>query len=120
MRLEDKVALITGGASGMGASMARIFAREGARVVIADRMADEGARLAAEIVAANGAALFQPLDVTNETEWRVAIDRTLAEFGGSTSSSTMPESAAAPKRICTTPPPGRASWRSTRPAPFSA
>ena len=43
MRLEDKVALITGAASGMGASMARVFAREGAKVVIADMLAEEGA-----------------------------------------------------------------------------
>jgi NAD(P)-dependent dehydrogenase (short-subunit alcohol dehydrogenase family) len=81
MRLQDKVALITGGASGMGASMARIFAREGAKVVIADMLETEGKRLADEIVAANGAALFQRLDVTSEAEWQAAIDATLAAFG---------------------------------------
>ena len=69
MRLEDKVALITGAASGMGASMARIFAREGAKVVIADMLAEEGEKLAAEITQANGAALFRHLDVTSEAEW---------------------------------------------------
>jgi NAD(P)-dependent dehydrogenase (short-subunit alcohol dehydrogenase family) len=81
MRLENKVALITGGASGMGASMARIFAREGARVAIADMLEDEGSRVAAEITQANGAAIFHKLDVTSETEWRAAIDATLAAFG---------------------------------------
>ena len=56
MRLENKVALITGGASGMGASMARIFAREGARVAVADMLEDEGRQVAAEITQANGGA----------------------------------------------------------------
>jgi NAD(P)-dependent dehydrogenase (short-subunit alcohol dehydrogenase family) len=81
MRLENKAALITGGASGMGASMARVFAREGARVMIADLLEEEGRRLADEIVAANGAALFQRLDVTSEDEWRAAIAATVAAFG---------------------------------------
>jgi NAD(P)-dependent dehydrogenase (short-subunit alcohol dehydrogenase family) len=81
MRLENKVALITGAASGMGASMARIFAREGARVVIADMLDEEGRQLAAEITQANGAAIFHRLDVTSEAEWRAAIDATLAAFG---------------------------------------
>src|SRR5438067_9011705 len=81
MRLEDKVALITGAASGMGASMARIFAREGAKVVVADMLDEEGQRIAAEITQANGAAMFQHLDVTSEKEWQAAIDATLAAYG---------------------------------------
>ena len=81
MRLENKVALITGGASGMGASMARLFAREGAKVAIADMLEEEGKRVAAEITQANGAAIFHKLDVTSETEWQEAIDATLAAFG---------------------------------------
>ena len=81
MRLENKVALITGGASGMGASMARIFAREGARVAIPDMLAEDGRQVAAEITQANGAAIFHKLDVTSEAEWRAAIDATLAAFG---------------------------------------
>ena len=81
MRLEDKVALITGGASGMGASMARLFAREGARVVIADMLESEGRKLAGEIVAANGAARFQRLDVTSEADWQAALDATIAQVG---------------------------------------
>ena len=81
MRLGDKVALITGGASGMGASMARIFAREGAKVVVADMLADEGKKIVDEITRANGAAIFQRLDVSSEAEWQAAIAATLAAYG---------------------------------------
>jgi NAD(P)-dependent dehydrogenase (short-subunit alcohol dehydrogenase family) len=81
MRLENKVALITGGASGMGASMARIFAREGAKVMVADMLADEGRKVVEEITRANGAAIFQKLDVTSEAEWQAVVAATLAAFG---------------------------------------
>ena len=81
MRLENKVALITGGASGMGASMARIFAREGAKVVVADMLEEDGKQLVEEITRANGAAMFQRLDVTSEDEWQAAIAATLAAWG---------------------------------------
>jgi NAD(P)-dependent dehydrogenase (short-subunit alcohol dehydrogenase family) len=81
MRLENKVALITGGASGMGASMCRIFAREGARVVVADMLEDEGRKIAAEITQANGAAIFQRLDVSSEAAWQAAIAATVAAYG---------------------------------------
>ena len=81
MRLEDKVALITGAASGMGASMACIFAREGATVVVADQLDEDGRKVAGEIVAANGAAAFHHLDVTNEANWQAVVDATIATFG---------------------------------------
>src|SRR5215831_17624923 len=81
MRLEDKVALITGGASGMGASMARIFAREGAKVAVADVLDEEGKKVVGDITQANGAAIFRHLDVTSEAEWKAAVDATVAEFG---------------------------------------
>ena len=81
MRLENKAALITGGASGMGASMARIFAREGAKVVVADMLEEGGRAVADEITRANGAAIFQKLDVSSEAEWRAAIAATLAAYG---------------------------------------
>src|SRR3984893_13170287 len=80
MRLEDKVALITGGASGMGASMARIFAREGAKVVVADVLEEEGRGIVADIIRGNGAAIFRRLDVSSEAEWKATVDATLAEF----------------------------------------
>ncbi|HEY3908279.1 MAG TPA: glucose 1-dehydrogenase [Stellaceae bacterium] len=81
MRLEGKVALITGAASGMGASMARLFAGEGGKIVIADLLEEEGKRVAADIVAANGAAVFHRLDVSSEAEWKAVIDATLGEYG---------------------------------------
>ena len=81
MRLDGKVALITGGASGMGASMARVFAGEGAKVAVADMLEDEGKKLVDEITRANGAAIFQRLDVTSEAEWQAAIAACLAAFG---------------------------------------
>ena len=80
MRLEGKVALITGAASGMGASMARIFAREGAKVVVADVLEEEGRGVVADVTRANGAAIFRRLDVSNEAEWKAVVDATLAEF----------------------------------------
>jgi 3(or 17)beta-hydroxysteroid dehydrogenase len=81
MRLADKVALITGGASGMGSSMARIFAGEGAKVVVADMLESEGKALVDEITRANGAAIFQRLDVTSDQEWQAAIAATIAAYG---------------------------------------
>jgi NAD(P)-dependent dehydrogenase (short-subunit alcohol dehydrogenase family) len=81
MRLEGKVALISGAASGMGASTARIFAREGAKVMIADMLDREGQDVADSIVKANGAAAFQHLDVTDEASWREAVAVTVVRFG---------------------------------------
>ena len=78
MRLEGKVALVTGGASGMGRSEATIFAREGARVVVADILEAEGKEVAKAI---GDAARFVKLDVTNEEEWQTAVAATEREFG---------------------------------------
>jgi NAD(P)-dependent dehydrogenase (short-subunit alcohol dehydrogenase family) len=81
MRLEGKVALISGAASGMGASTARLFAREGAKVMIADMLDQDGQAVTDEIVHANGAAAFIHLDVTDEASWRDAVAATVARFG---------------------------------------
>jgi NAD(P)-dependent dehydrogenase (short-subunit alcohol dehydrogenase family) len=81
MRLEDKVAIISGAASGMGAATARRFAKEGAKVVVADMLEGDGRKVAAEIVAANGAGVFMTLDVTNEADWKRLVDDTVAQYG---------------------------------------
>ena len=81
MRLEGKVALISGGARGQGAAEARLFAREGAAVVIADILEDEGKRLEAEINEIGGQALFVKLDVTSESNWKDCIGETVERFG---------------------------------------
>ena len=78
MRLAGKVALITGGASGMGRSEATIFAREGARVLVADVLEQEGQEVAKSI---GDAARFMKLDVTSEPEWQAAVAAAEREFG---------------------------------------
>jgi len=81
MRLAGKVALITGGASGMGQSEAIIFAREGAKVVVADVLEFEARQVVEKIAAGGGQARFVKLDVTSETEWENAIKATVSAFG---------------------------------------
>ena len=81
MRLADKVAMVTGGASGMGKSEATIFAREGAKVMVADMMESDGRKVVSEIVDSGGQAQFFRLDVTKESEWEAAVAATVAAFG---------------------------------------
>ena len=81
MRLENKVALISGGARGMGAAEAKLFASEGAKVVIGDILEDEGRRTEAEINEAGGECVFVRLDVTSETSWQEAVATTVGRFG---------------------------------------
>ena len=81
MRLEGKVALVTGGARGMGAVEAKLLAREGAKVIIADVLEEEGRQVEAEIGKAGGEAMFVRLDVTNENEWGAAVEQAVARFG---------------------------------------
>ena len=83
MRMKDKIALISGAASGMGAATARLFAREGAKaVVVADILDEDGAAVVAEIEKAGGRASYVHLDVTDEAQWQAAVDRTMAAHGG--------------------------------------
>src|SRR5215472_12293067 len=81
MRLKDKVAIITGGAHGMGEAEARLFAAEGAKVVVADILADDAEGVAAAIRADQGDAISAKIDVTSEAEWKSLIDKTLAAYG---------------------------------------
>ena len=81
MRLEGKVAFISGGARGMGAVEARLFASEGAAVGIGDTLEEEGSAVASEINESGGNCLFAPLDVTAESDWQRAIADTVARFG---------------------------------------
>ena len=81
MRLEGKVAIITDGAHGMGAEEARLFAREGAKVAVADIREEDGRKVEAEIAEAGGQAMFVMLDVTKEDQWEQAVGLVVAKFG---------------------------------------
>lgn len=76
-RVSNKVALVSGGASGLGLAAARRLAEEGAHVIIADINRAEGEAAAALIAG----ACFEPLDVTREAEWSVLVDKVVAQFG---------------------------------------
>ena len=81
MRLEGKVALISGGSRGQGATEAELFVKEGAKVVIADILEPEGNAVAAQIREGGGDASFIKLDVTSEDDWRDAMEFTLNTYG---------------------------------------
>ena len=88
MRLEGKVALISGAASGVagelmgfGGAAARMFCREGARVILGDINTEGGERTAAQIRAAGGDAQFVKLDVTQEADWADAVAAAIAAYG---------------------------------------
>jgi NAD(P)-dependent dehydrogenase (short-subunit alcohol dehydrogenase family) len=80
-RLDGKVAVITGAASGIGRASAMRFAAEGAAVVITDLNAQGGEQAVAECKRAGGHAVFQRVDVTNEADIKAAVERAVSEFG---------------------------------------
>src|SRR5579859_4040162 len=89
MRIKDRVALITGGTSGIGEATALLFAREGACVAITGRNAERGKNVVNRIRHEGGEAIFVRADVSAAKDCRHAVDATVKAFGGSTSCSTM-------------------------------
>ena len=81
MRLEGKVALISGGARGQGAVEARLFASQGAKVVIGDILDDLGKQVEAEIAEAGGDITYVHLDVTSEADWNDAVRTAVESYG---------------------------------------
>lgn len=81
MRLKNKVAIISGAGGGMGAEEARLFAREGASVVVADVLEQQASAVANQLRSTGANAHFVPLDVTKEESWHAAIAATVEHFG---------------------------------------
>ena len=81
MRLLGKVALISGGARGMGAVEARLFAKEGCKVVLGDVLDDEGRAVESEIGKAGGEAVYVRLDVAREADWQGAVETAIGRYG---------------------------------------
>ncbi|TDY16828.1 NAD(P)-dependent dehydrogenase (short-subunit alcohol dehydrogenase family) [Paraburkholderia sp. BL6665CI2N2] len=81
-RLDGKITLVTGAASGIGAATVRLMAREGASVVIADIHDETGEAIAQEIHLDGGKAFFVHLDVSREDDWTAAIEATVARYSG--------------------------------------
>ena len=81
MRVAGKVALVSGGARGLGEAQAKLLAAEGAKVAIGDVLEDEGKKVEAEINELGGEAFFMRLDVTQADQWQEVIDETVSRFG---------------------------------------
>jgi NAD(P)-dependent dehydrogenase (short-subunit alcohol dehydrogenase family) len=81
-RLEQKVAIVTGAASGIGRATARLFAAEGAAVVLADWNTAQGEEAAQEIIRGGGRAIFRHVDVAREHDTHSLVGETVAAFGG--------------------------------------
>jgi 3(or 17)beta-hydroxysteroid dehydrogenase len=81
MRLQDRIALVTGGGQGIGAAICKRFAEEGATVIVADMNSDSGSATAREITAIGGKGRFQLLDVSAESAWDAAFAMLRRDFG---------------------------------------
>jgi NAD(P)-dependent dehydrogenase (short-subunit alcohol dehydrogenase family) len=80
-RLQGKVAIVTGGASGIGEATSRLFAQHGAKVVIADIQDERGRMVAVDLTKSGAATVFQRLDVANEADWERVVGETVRQFG---------------------------------------
>ena len=80
-RLAGKVALVSGAARGQGEAETRLFAKEGARVVLGDVLVEAGQKVAADISAQGGQATFVKLDVTQEADWQQVVDTAVRTYG---------------------------------------
>jgi len=80
-RLAGKVALVSGGASGIGAAHVRVFAAEGAKVVAGDLQEDKGRAVVEEVKKSGGEAVFVRLDVSKEEDWAKAVQEAVSRFG---------------------------------------
>lgn len=78
MNIQDKVAVVTGGASGLGRAVVQTLIAGGARVALFDRDGERGAQAATEL---GSSAMFEQVDVTSEAQVQAGIDATLARFG---------------------------------------
>ncbi|RAL22525.1 SDR family NAD(P)-dependent oxidoreductase [Thermoflavimicrobium daqui] len=81
MRLENKVAIITGAGTGIGKETALLFAREGAKIVITDINEDSGNQAVKDIQSHGGEAIFIRLDVSKEEDWKKVTEKTIHSFG---------------------------------------
>ena len=81
MRLSEKISIITGGANGMGAEEARLFAAQGSTVVVADLQQTEGMEVVKQIESSGGTAIFEKIDVTEESQWVSLIERVTSNLG---------------------------------------
>ena len=80
--MEGKIALVSGGAGGIGSAICRLFASEGAKVVVADVDSGRGEGVVTEITGSGGEAVYIDLDVTREEDWERAVAATVERFGG--------------------------------------
>ncbi|MCY3922797.1 MAG: SDR family NAD(P)-dependent oxidoreductase, partial [Chloroflexi bacterium] len=81
-KLDGQVALISGAARGQGEAQARLFAREGAAVMLSDVLEAEGRQVAESIIDTGGEAMFHRLDVTEQAGWSEIVALTVERFGG--------------------------------------